>query len=244
VALGCAALLLGGCSLQVGDAGLQRGELAYRTGRMDAAMQAYAQAADQGNAEAAYRLGHMLATGIGGRRDQHRAVRYMVQAARSGHSGARFMLGYWHLVGWGVEQDERLAAQNFRQAADQGEAFAQYNLALMHATGSGVAKDLEAARQWLQRARASGYPVPASLAQPGGLEELARYRPPAGPPAVVRRIQAGLKSLGYDPGPVDGIAGPLTRAAVRAFQADRGMPIDGALTERVLWIVERSLHSL
>ena len=40
-------------------------------------------------------------------------------------------------------------------------------------------------------------------------------------------IQEALVAAGYDPGPIDGIEGPLTRAAIAAFQADRGLEADG-----------------
>ena len=40
-------------------------------------------------------------------------------------------------------------------------------------------------------------------------------------------IQEALVAAGYDPGPIDGIDGPLTRAAIAAFQADRGLAADG-----------------
>jgi hypothetical protein len=40
-------------------------------------------------------------------------------------------------------------------------------------------------------------------------------------------VQARLNNLGYDCGPVDGINGPRTEAAVRAFQKDHGLDIDG-----------------
>jgi hypothetical protein len=43
----------------------------------------------------------------------------------------------------------------------------------------------------------------------------------------VRQVQAALTRHGFDPGPVDGIPGPKTTAAVRAFQASRGLVVDG-----------------
>jgi uncharacterized protein (TIGR02594 family) len=42
-----------------------------------------------------------------------------------------------------------------------------------------------------------------------------------------REVQAALLSLGFDPGPVDGVAGAKTRAAVKAFQKAAGIPFDG-----------------
>jgi hypothetical protein len=44
----------------------------------------------------------------------------------------------------------------------------------------------------------------------------------------VSGYQARLKNLGYDPGPIDGIDGPRTQAAVSAFQADNPpLVVDG-----------------
>lgn len=40
-------------------------------------------------------------------------------------------------------------------------------------------------------------------------------------------IQEALVAAGYDPGPIDGIEGPLTQQALRAFQADHGLAADG-----------------
>lgn len=40
-------------------------------------------------------------------------------------------------------------------------------------------------------------------------------------------LQNALRRLGYDVGKVDGIPGPKTRAAVTAFQRDRGLMVDG-----------------
>jgi hypothetical protein len=40
-------------------------------------------------------------------------------------------------------------------------------------------------------------------------------------------MQARLNNLGYDCGPVDNADGPLTQAAVRAFQKDHNLDVDG-----------------
>lgn len=45
----------------------------------------------------------------------------------------------------------------------------------------------------------------------------------------VSGVQSALAALGYDPGPVDGITGSRTRAAVTAFQSDRGLQPDGVV---------------
>src|SRR5437868_5047219 len=42
--------------------------------------------------------------------------------------------------------------------------------------------------------------------------------------ALVRTLQRRLAGVGYAPGPIDGLYGPLTEGAVRAFQAARGLP--------------------
>ncbi len=40
-------------------------------------------------------------------------------------------------------------------------------------------------------------------------------------------LQKRLTGLGYDTGSIDGVFGPLTRAAVKGFQSSRGLPADG-----------------
>ncbi len=47
--------------------------------------------------------------------------------------------------------------------------------------------------------------------------------------AGTRDLQEKLSLLGYDPGPVDGSFGPKTRAAVKAFQTDAEIKIDGVV---------------
>jgi hypothetical protein len=54
--------------------------------------------------------------------------------------------------------------------------------------------------------------------------------PPPVPGTRVRNAQYLLAHLGYDPGPADGLAGPKTQAAVRAYRKDKGEPADGGIT--------------
>lgn len=49
-----------------------------------------------------------------------------------------------------------------------------------------------------------------------------------------RGIQKELLAHGYRPGPPDGIGGTRTRAAIRAYQADAGLTVDGAPSKRLL----------
>lgn len=54
---------------------------------------------------------------------------------------------------------------------------------------------------------------------------------------AVMEIQALLRKIGYDPGPIDGIFGPRTQQAVMQFQRDNGLVADGIIgpnTYRVL----------
>ena len=47
--------------------------------------------------------------------------------------------------------------------------------------------------------------------------------------AEVRRLQQVLSDAGFDPGPVDGVFGRSTAAAVSAFQRGVGLPASGVV---------------
>jgi Ca2+-binding RTX toxin-like protein len=55
---------------------------------------------------------------------------------------------------------------------------------------------------------------------------------------AVYALQRTLDDLGHDPGPIDGVYGPLTESAVRSFQSDAGIEVDGVTgpsTKRALF---------
>jgi peptidoglycan hydrolase-like protein with peptidoglycan-binding domain len=53
-----------------------------------------------------------------------------------------------------------------------------------------------------------------------------------------RNAQQALQAKGYDPGPIDGVHGPRTTAAIRDFQKAEGLPVtgqmDGQTRERLM----------
>jgi putative peptidoglycan binding protein len=72
-----------------------------------------------------------------------------------------------------------------------------------------------------ERTRAQTTPAPALEAHAATLPESVDLA------KLVVGVQRQLIRLGYAPGPVDGLPGPRTRAAIRAFQRDAGLTVDG-----------------
>ena len=52
---------------------------------------------------------------------------------------------------------------------------------------------------------------------------------------AVKDLQEAVKVLGHDPGPIDGVFGARTESAVKAFQQQREITVDGVVG-RVTWI--------
>lgn len=61
--------------------------------------------------------------------------------------------------------------------------------------------------------------------------------------AATIRVQAGLAKLGYDPGAVDGIKGERTTQAIRAYQRDHGLIVDGLASYELANHIDRTLAS-
>ncbi len=90
--------------------------------------------------------------------------------------------------------------------------------------------------------------VPVAPVAPAPVAELPVAALPAAPPppapvaaplerADVREVQAKLRGFGFDPGPIDGDAGPRTLAAARQYRESRNQPqseeIDRALLDQL-----------
>ncbi len=61
---------------------------------------------------------------------------------------------------------------------------------------------------------------------------------------MVAATQANLARLGYKSGPVDGQYGPKTSAAIRQYQLDHGLPVDGKLSGQIVLEIESQAAGL
>jgi len=92
-------------------------------------------------------------------------------------------------------------------------------------------------QRMVEPARVSHVPVPEQvatvtvreLAAPSSLEWRPVICETNMTPGLVQRVQRALKAQGFDPGPIDGVIGRRTVAALNRFQQARGLPVDSYL---------------
>jgi TPR repeat protein/S1-C subfamily serine protease len=193
----------------------------------------YQRAAEQGDAEAQASLGAAYTLGKGVPQNDTEAMRWYRRAADQGDVGAQLILGMSYALGKGVRQDYvqayvwlDLAAARLPQGEDRSQTVESRDKVAALLSPAQRAQAQEMARNW----QPESVPVPGVAAPPRALtdEEV------LGKSAAVEDVQAQLAALGYDPGPADGVMGQRTRAAIRAFQADVGLPVDGQASDRLI----------
>ena len=86
---------------------------------------ALAERAEQGDADAQFRLGVMYDIGQGVPQDEAKAAAWYKKAAEQGDADAQLNLGLMYDNGRGVPQDEVRAVAWYRKAAEQGNENAQ-----------------------------------------------------------------------------------------------------------------------
>lgn len=117
--------------------------------------------AEQGNADAAYKLGMLYDTGVDGvEQDAAEAAQWYLQAAQKGHLHAQHNLAVAYASGDGVEMDISKALVWWKRAAQTGNSDSQYNLGIVYAMGvHGVKKNLDKAKKWWRKAAMKGDPM-------------------------------------------------------------------------------------
>lgn len=235
-------------------ADFQAGVAAYRDGDFETARLEFEALAQEGVAQAQHNLGVMHEEGAGVPRDARAAAKWYRMAAEKGYPLSQNNLASLYEAGEGVPHDAAEAARLYRAAAEQGFVLAQYNLGTALREGRGVSRDLSEARKWLEAAADQG-DEDASR----GLRALAKaaQTTPAAPAAApadddvadarkvsIRTVQARLTTLGYDPGPVDGMMGPKTRTAIERFQRESGLERTGEPTLGLLERLDKAVKTL
>ena len=137
-------------------------------------------------------------------------------AVQDGAFGATLGPYNWN----GGQPDPGMRCTDPQTAGTPAEDAAKKSAAPADTAKKGVAKE----------ARAAARPAPQEAAKPAAKPA----RQPAAQPNLALQnplwIQQWLARLGFDPGPLDGVAGARTRAALRLWQAARGYPATGVLT--------------
>ncbi len=113
-------------------------------------------AAQNGDAEAQYRLGLAYQFAKGKPQNYSEAARWYRRAAEQGHAAAQNNLGFCYHNGWGVPQDYSQAAYWYRLSAQQGLPLGESNYGTCLEFGWGVRKDLGAAIEMYRRAALQG----------------------------------------------------------------------------------------
>ncbi len=248
----CLVLWLSGCAgMQVDKKSgnvRDKADYAYNVTKDYAeALRCYAQASEQGDVEAQYRLGQMYSRGEGGTKNPALAVQWTREAASKGHVGATKALANWNLAGRnGLAKNPTESARLLTPLAEGGDAGASFALGIQTILGMGVAHDVTRAQALFLAAHKGGYPVPPEFLDAKSLAKIKADRG-VGSDAdkeTVRAVQKGLLKLGYtNIGKADGIAGKQTAKAVRQFQDERGLVVDGVVSVELMRIIEDELAS-
>jgi TPR repeat protein len=123
---------------------------AYQRGDYGTALRLWHLLAQQGDADAQFRLGVMYESSQGVLRSDAEAIKWYRKAAEQDDAVAQFNLGVMYAKG--VSPNHAEAALWYRCAADHGLAGAQFNLGMMYVEGQGVSQDYVQAHMWLDLA--------------------------------------------------------------------------------------------
>jgi localization factor PodJL len=201
---------------------------------------------------------HELALAYAGRGEHKRAAAWFREAAIAGLPEARFQLGQQYRAGRGIAANPLEAFIWTRSAAEQGlpqaqlaigeaferglgvpaapvEAYAWYALAAEAGVGAAEARREALLQSFTAAERSAAEARAASLA--------ASLVASTGPNRhLVAEIQRLLRMQGYDAGLDDGFRGGRTVEAIRRYQHDKGLAVDGNPTEELLVSLRRAVR--
>ena len=114
--------------------------------------------AEQGNAEAQYKVGEMYEMGRGVQQDREKAREWYTKAAGQDHKKSTYRLLFLDIQASGMNNARKQQLQALQNEANSGVGDAQYFLGRMFAAGVGVPKSYSNAETWLSKATFNGIP--------------------------------------------------------------------------------------
>lgn len=122
-----------------------------------AALEIYQELADDGDAQAQYRMGQLYDGGKGVEQDYTKAAEWFLKAAEQGHAWAEYSIGDMYQNGDGVPKNDVEALKWFLKSAAQGNAWAQNSVGFMYDTGrGGIKQSYSEAVKWYRLAAKQG----------------------------------------------------------------------------------------
>lgn len=195
----------------------------------------YQRGAEAGNRMAMHNLAALYAGGQLGEQQFETAAEWFTKAAGLGMTDSQFNLGMLYARGLGVTQDFEQSYKWFSLAARSGDADAGK-------ARDDIAKSLNAdavARVTTEVAAWKAQPIDLAA----NFAPLGTWSPDFQPgdaittTEVVAKVQQALAKLGFDVGTPDGLAGPKTAEAIKAFERGTGMSEIGAINPRLLAVL-------
>ncbi len=198
------------------------------------ALKWYRRAVRQDYAEGQFRLGGMYAAGKGVPQNTAEAVKWYRQAAAQRDTEAMQVLGIIHFKGQGVAKDPiqafmwyELAVTYLPPGAFRNGVIGEKDVIAVSMTRDQVHEAQSLARQWQLETQQTAVLTPT--ASPSKVATVSK--------SSVKSVQEDLAILGYDPGPADGMMGPRTKNAIRAFENDQGLTVTGQVSPHLQAVI-------
>ena len=121
------------------------------------AVELFLKAAEQGDSQAQYHLGHVYYLGLGVQQDEEKAFKWYLKAAEQGEARAQEGLGKLYECSETIGQDHFKAFTWYKLAAEQGLWTAQTKLGQMYENGEGIPRDYRKTAEWYMEAAKNGH---------------------------------------------------------------------------------------
>jgi localization factor PodJL len=195
----------------------------------------YQRAAEAGNRMSMHNLAALYAGGGLGKQEFESAAQWFEQAANRGMTDSQYNLGMLYARGLGVTQNMETSFKWFSLAAGSGDKDAA-------TARDDIAKSLDAgavARISAEVATWTAQPIDlaANFAPIGTWSKTFNAGEAISNKEVISKVQTALMRLGYDVGKPDGVTGPKTAVAIKAFEKATGMSETGVINPRLLAVL-------